>query len=190
MAVPALIPHTALLAALLSLAGIAVLYAAWRRPGRSVLLCAAGWGLLAVSAVPWAAAGGSDRGVALGLTVIMAGALLLIGVTGQWRGGKSRRERRTATAAAEPVSGAGWRHWVRLSLVAGPLAAATAFALSLPIMHITAWTEANRLMAAASAIVILWSAGAVWACATPHLPRVSTTLAGLAVAGSALLLVL
>jgi hypothetical protein len=60
--------------------------------------------------------------------------------------------------------------------------------LGLSLMHVTGWAEADRLMAAGATVVILWSASAVWACATPHLARAMATLAGLATAGGAVLL--
>jgi hypothetical protein len=176
-----------LLAGLLSLGGLAVLYLAWRRPGRSVPLRVLGWGLLAISVLPWAAAGGSGRGVALGLVVVSAAALILIGITGQWRGTAARRRR--DTAAAEPAGATGWRHWGLVVLAAGPRAAAAAFALGLPFMQVSTWAEADRLIASAFAIIILWSAAAVWVCATPRLMRATATLAGLAAAGTVVLLV-
>jgi len=179
----------ALLATVLGLGGLAVLYVAWRRPGRSALLRGIGWGLFLLSVWPWGLAGGADRGVALGMVVVSAGALALIAATGQWRGATPRRQR-AGTASTEPLTGAGWGHWLKVFLLAGPLAAVAAFVLALPLMHLSGWAEADRLVATAFAVVILWSAGAVWACATPRLMRVSATMAGLTAAGTALLLVL
>lgn len=186
---PSLDLFMAMFAGVLSLGGLAVLYLAWRRPGRSIPLLVLGWGLLVVSALPWAAAGGADRGPALAMVAVSAAALLLIGITGQWRGAAPRR-RREATPAAEPAGGTGWGHWSLVILVAGPLAAAAAFALGLPFMRVDSWAESDRLVASAFAIVILWSAAAVWVCATPRLMRATATLAGLTAAGAVVLLVL
>jgi hypothetical protein len=186
---PSLDLFMAIFAGVLSLGGLAVLYLAWRRRGRSTLLCVLGWGLLASSAVPWAVAGGGDRGPALAMVMVSLAALLLIGITGQWRGGAPHR-RREASPAAEPAGGGGWGHWSLVILIAGPLAAIAAFALGLPFMHVESWAESDRLIASAFAIVILWSAAAVWVCATPRLMRATATLAGLAAAGAVFLLVL
>lgn len=152
---------------LLTLIGVGLIWLAWRlgRDGRTrarlVARCG-GWGLLALSLWPWQVAAGTDRGVALAITVMMLAALLIVGVIG-WRhyranGGNSRRRRRTTREIETVPQSRGEllsRIWI--FFLAGPIAGMTTVALVLVVNSAGAdWAPANRLALDLLVVPVAW----------------------------------
>lgn len=102
-----------MLGALLSLAGILVVWRCWLRPRRYWPGLALGWGLACAAFPFWAARFGADRGAAMGLLAISAIGLAVTGLTG-------RREGPLTRAGADgALPRPDWR-WLIVTLLAGP----------------------------------------------------------------------
>lgn len=157
-------------AILLTVAGALALRLAWRwgrqqQPQRQLALRWAGWLLLAAALAPWMAIGGSDRGVALGLAVVMLAGLVLVLIEG-WRAGRvptrRRREREPRNdlprASSRGASLLLRRVWI--FCLAGPLALATALAVGLALWVALARagvSDANVLAIAMLSVPIVWA---------------------------------
>ncbi|MEE4302869.1 MAG: hypothetical protein V2J19_01845 [Wenzhouxiangella sp.] len=158
------------LAILLTVAGTLALRLAWRR-GRQqqarppVVLRWAGWMLLAAALVPWAATGGGDRGVALGVGVVMLGGLALVLLEGwrAWRAPARRRREREPRNDLPRAPSRGIALFLRRAWIfclSGPLALAAALAVGLALwvglaragMH-----DANVLAVAMLAVPVAWA---------------------------------
>ena len=161
---------TLALAVLLTLAGILALRLAWRR-GRlqqirqQLVLRWAGWLLLAAALVPWAATGGGDRGVALGVGVVMLAGLALVLLEGwrAWRAPARRRREREPRNDLPRAPSRGISLFLRRAWIfclSGPLALAAALAVGLALwvglaragMH-----DANVLAVAMLAVPVAWA---------------------------------
>lgn len=171
------------LAVLLMIAAVAALRLAWHwgrngRPRHRLALRWAGWTLLAISLWPWAAAGGSDRGVALALLVLMLAGLVLVLREGrkEWtRPRRARRERQARENGAAPASGPMLlmrRVWI--FFLAGPLALASSLALGLVLwLALERWgvASANVLAVGMLAVPLCWAALMIAASMDSHLGR-------------------
>ncbi|RFF29996.1 DUF3325 family protein [Wenzhouxiangella sediminis] len=157
-------------AILITLAGTLALRLAWRR-GRQqqvrqqLVLRWAGWLLLAAALVPWVATGGGDRGVALGIGVVMLAGLALALVEGwrAWRApARRRRERQTRSELPRaPSRGLALllrRAWI--FCLSGLLALAAALAVGLALWVCLAragMNDANVLAVAMLAVPVAWA---------------------------------
>lgn len=168
--------------AVLLLAGLALLVAAWRRRKQSRgLMIASGWGLMLLSAWPWVVFGGPDRGLAIAVTVLTLAAFAIV-----VRNGAAVR-RAAATADDEVVSGYsdigqidwGRRGWV--VLLAGPIAFASAVELSLVVFMSHGLAEADRVTLAGVLMPLAWGALTTWALSDPKLVRKSVGVIGIGV---------
>lgn len=149
----------ALLATLLTLAGVGGVRLAWAA-GRAGGVAAnrgwriAGWGLLLLSVYPWMLAGGNDRGIALGLIVLMLAALCLVAWAGlqAWQGGGRRKARNNGNGRRNDVDAgngkatraASFLVFVLAGPVAGIIAILLTIGLHLLLNHLGV-APANRL---------------------------------------------
>ncbi|MAN46662.1 MAG: hypothetical protein GYB49_10850 [Alphaproteobacteria bacterium] len=150
-------------ATLLGLAGLALLFKVWRKPGQPVLL-ASGWALLAVSLLLWFVAN-HDRGVAQVTSLLMllvAGAITLPGFLGT-NGLQSPVRERPAPALA-PVSALGRAQRVASGiwtfLIAGPIAGLIAFFTAGGLLRLIRPETGNPATAVVSAFIaalVLWA---------------------------------
>lgn len=161
---------TLALAVLLTLAGILALRLAWRR-GRQqqvrpqLVLRWAGWLLLAAALVPWTATGGGDRGVALGVGVVMLAGLALVLVEGwrAWRAPSRRRREREARNDLPRAPSRGIALFLRRAWIfclSGPLALAAALAVGLALwvgLAHAGMNDANVLAVAMLAVPVAWA---------------------------------
>lgn len=169
--------------------GVLVLYLAWRRSRRHRGLVLLGWGLIACAYLCWSRAAGADSGPAAGTVVLMLGALVLVLAFGQWRTKRSARTKQRSDAAisirednglAERQERVG-RIVLRV-LAAGPLALTAALSVAMMIVARAPGVEADRLVTAAFAALLLWAAGMIWSCAArrPAVPTVALTVLSVA----------
>lgn len=161
---------TLALAIALTIAGALALRLArhWgRQPGPQHQLAArwGGWLLLAASLLPWTAAGGSDRGVALAIGVLMLAGLALALFEG-WRAWRAPARRKRERAFRNDLPKARTRgaalllRRIWIFCLAGPLALAAALAIGLAL-----WlgfggagvSEANVLAIGMLSVPIAWA---------------------------------
>lgn len=161
---------TLALATLLTLAGVLALRLArhWgrrQRPQRQLVLRWTGWLLLVVSLLPWTVAGGSDRGVALAILVLMLAGLSLALFEGwrAWRApARKKRERTPRNDLPRPETRGKTlllrRIWI--FVLAGPLALAGALAIGMALwlgLAQAGVSEANVLAVAMISVPIIWA---------------------------------
>jgi hypothetical protein len=185
---------TLALAVLLTVAGALAVRLAWhwgrqQRPGRQLALRWSGWLLLALAVLPWTAAGGSDRGVALGIGVVMLAGLALVLIEGwrTWRAPARRRRERAPRNDLPRASTSGTALLLRrvwIFCLAGPLALAAALAVGLALwvgLARAGVSEANVLAIAMLAVPVAWAVFAVLATMEGGLGRrtASVTVPGL-----------
>lgn len=164
------------LAALLTVAGVLAVRLAWhcgrrQQPGRQSALRWTGWLLLALAVPPWAAAGGSDRGVAVAVGVVMLAGLAMALLEGwrAWRAPGRRRRAREPRNDLPRASSSGRALLLRrvwIFCLAGPfaLAAALAVGLALWLALVRAGVgEANVLAIAMLAVPVAWAVFAILA---------------------------
>lgn len=162
------------LGTVLALAGLALLYLAWRRSKRHLGLVVLGWMLIVFSYRYWVQAAGFDSGPALGTVVLMLAAIALVLAKGEWRlraaNPNKQRVRIDASALDEDHASNGrTRRVVLRILAAGPLALGTALAIAMLIVAASPWGAADRLVMAACVMLLLWTVGMVWSCAARRL---------------------
>lgn len=154
------------IATLLTLIGVGLIWQAWHlgRDGRvrdRLVTRFGGWGLLLLSIWPWQLAGGTDRGVALAITVMMLAALLVVGLIG-WQhhranGAPRRRRRQAREMEATPQSRGEVLSRLWIFCLAGPIAGATTLALVLAVNSLGAdIAPANRLALDLLVVPVLW----------------------------------
>ena len=80
---------SAFIGSALSGLGLFALYKAWRNKNSHALYIWGGWGFILSALIVWAIAGGKDRGVALGMIVIIFQALVFIGYQAAQEGPKA-----------------------------------------------------------------------------------------------------
>jgi hypothetical protein len=176
----ALLPASAL-----TLAGVVLLFLAWRRRERSVAMLAVAWALIAVSYRFWARAAGFDSGATIGTVLLMVAAIIFVLINGEWRSKSPQRAERDGPAKSalegqRPEPGRGRRALLRL-LAAGPLAFLAGLGLSMLIVAAAPWSEADRIVLGACLLLILWPVAMVWSCATHRPQRSALALAAIAV---------
>lgn len=175
-----------------SIAGALVLWQTWRfgrqnrRPAQRAGRLFA-WFLLGASAIPWTLFGGADRGVALGILVLMVAGLAIVGAIG-WRDARNPRRRRNGRERTDNGSQAprgrafARRAWI--FALAGPVSALAVMALTLALHGLAAaWDPANRLAAAFLFAPLAWMVLAVVATYDTALWKRSAGIGGVLVAG-------
>lgn len=192
---------TLALAIALTIAGVLALRLArhWGRqqqPRSQLLARWGGWLLLAASLLPWTVAGGSDRGVALAIGILMLAGLSMVLFEGwrAWRAPTSRKRERTPRDDLPKTETRGTALLLRriwIFCLAGPLALAASLAAGLVLWLGLAGagvSEANVLALAMLSVPIIWSILAVLATIEARLvPRtLLIALPGLACLGAAL----
>lgn len=184
-----------------TLAGVAVLRYAWHQRRRHRGWVGLGWALSLGACWPWAQAAGFDAGPSTALVVLMLAGLAGVFANADRRRRGNGRDAPLRRADADLGVGAGLsasasasasadggepvragRAFVMRLLIAGPLAAFAALTAALGVFAYAGGVQADRLMAMALTVLILWSLGMVWACAAAR-PR--TVAATLALAGTA-----
>lgn len=166
---PHLSPVLVLLGLALALAGVLVLRYTWGRKGaRSRMEVSVGWGLIAVSFVPWIMASTGDWGAALALAAFMTVGVGFITYAAlrQPAGRKARapREARYSTPEKNPINWKAGGRRVFTFLLAGPIAGVAALTLSLWLYGAMAHSEPTlRVFAILFAFPLIWAALSIFA---------------------------
>lgn len=161
----------------LTVAGVVALRSVWAVGSRSRLWLMGGWLALSLAGLGWATLAASDKAVALALLAPSPVAYLIV-AAGAERTRRRNGRRREGATEIEPASGTArpWRTAVRF-LLAGPLSAAAAAAISTAISICPWWNEANRIVAGGLLAPALWAAGMCWSLSDARLGRVAAGLA-------------
>lgn len=165
----------ALSGTLLLLAGIILLHRSWIGRLRTGPL--PGWALTAAGLLSWTLAGHPLITGPAGVVWMMLIALGWITLQGQWPSAAVRSSRPRAGGGSEATSnqtgamGGEWRAALRRMLVAGPLAAVSAFAVSLAVAVRLPGQQADQGVAGLFLVTTLWAAALVWSCAAVRLSR-------------------
>lgn len=165
----------ALSGTLLLLAGIILLHRSWL--GRLRTGPVPGWALIAAGLLTWTLAGHPLITGPAGVVWMMLIALGWITLQGQWPSAGARPSRPRAGVGGEAVSiqtgvmGGKWRSALHRTLVAGPLATISAFAVSLAVAVRLPGQQADQGVAGLFLVTTLWAAALVWSCAAPRLSR-------------------
>ena len=174
---------------LMCLAGLALLFLSWKRPGRPTALTA-GWALLAGGMV-LAFLANADRGVAQASVIAMAGATmffcvpLLRGIAPPVGNGRPRERGEESGKRGHPVLTGLSGVWT--FLVAGPVAGAIAIFASAVLFKLIRPEDGSPATAGVIAIiasVLIWAALSVLLLIEPRAGRRSA-YAGLALAATA-----
>jgi hypothetical protein len=174
------------------LLGAVVLFLAWRRPRRNVILLTLAWAVMAASYWFWSDGAGADIGATIGTVLIMLTALVFVLANGDWPTRSSARPTRepsvrSALEGQAPEPGR-TRRTVLRTIAAGPLAFLAGLALSLLVAGLARWPEADRIVIGACVLLVVWPIAMVWSCATSRPQRSAVTLGVIAVLGSLALL--
>ena len=173
-------------AMVLLIAGVLVLYRAWQQPHRHWPLISLGWGLLVLAHWPWCMAMGIDRGWTLGAMLPGLCALLLIIGRTPWRDwdDTDRRAAKIASSTNIPV------HWYRhlptlvlQILVIGVLSLTASLGIALAVFALLDTTVANRTIAAAIVVLLVWPALMVWGRTKASLLKPALWFIGLSLGG-------
>ena len=161
---------TLALAILLTVAGVLAVRLAWhwgrqQHDRRQLALRWAGWLLLLAALLPWAMAGGADRGVTLAIIAVMLIGLVLVLFEGwrAWQAPKRRRrerELRNDLPQADTRGAALLLRRVWIFCLSGPLALAASLAIGLALwlgLARAGVSEANVLAIAMLSVPIVWS---------------------------------
>jgi hypothetical protein len=175
-----------------SLAGVAVLYASWRRQGASTtskhVAVLAGWSLLGLSVVAWVRVGGGEFGTAFAAIAAAFAAWTMVGLFGRERRGSSVRSSQTRVAGGRP-GGAATRRTLARACVALPLAGTASLLLSVLAAAGLPWVTADRYVFAIAVAPVLWGVLAMWVGMTEALARAALSLAVVSGTAAALLFV-
>lgn len=158
------------LATLCSLAGLVLLYLAWRgtwraASTRSRLAVPGGWVLLAVAAALWVQASNLELGLSYALLVLPPGAWALAVYNREVRAGRQRSTREGQVSL--PGAGTLGRQSLRL-IAAVPLAGASSAFTAIALATLLPWPLASQLSTGILAMPVLWGAASVWVCADPR----------------------
>jgi hypothetical protein len=144
----------------------------------------AGWGIFVGALIASAVLIGPMLGLALALTLLPVGGLLVVAH------GATRREARAprrAQLAPEPLEGRSraWRGWLK-ALLAGPLGMLAAMGLAFCYASWAPGAIQTRLLIAALLVPALWGLAMTWTLADQRLVRATTVLGGTTIIGFAL----
>jgi hypothetical protein len=179
----------AVLALSTSVAGVATLYASWRRPkGLTRLALPAGWLLLAASVPLWIRVGGAEFGTVFAMIAAAFGAWGAVAALGREPRRPAERRPQPRVACSRPGRDATWKTLARVG-VAVPLAGAAGLLLSVLAVAGLPWVPADRYVGAIFMAPIVWGVLATWASLTAALARVALALAAVSAVSAALLFV-
>jgi hypothetical protein len=169
-----------------SLAGVAVLYASWRRTrGGKWVTIPAGWMLLGLSMAAWIRFGGGEFGTAYEMMAVSFVAWGFVALSRETRRSGDRR-RQLRTPAVAPGRSAALRTLARVVVVV-PLAGTASALAGVAVAAILPWGTTDRYVFALIAVPILWGGLSIWTGLTEKLSRAALVLAGVSVACSVLL---
>lgn len=157
------------LAVIAALAGLALLFGAWRRriaPRR--LAVSGGWALLVLSGAFWVAGTGAEFGISLVLLATSAVAWLFVAANRQQRERRDRGEPSPPKPVAERRSLA--RHLILFLLVV-PLAAVASTLVSVALSMALPVPTVDAMVAVLVLVPILWGCAAYWTLADSRLVR-------------------
>lgn len=155
-------------------AGVGLLYAAWRRQGRSRRwLAAGGWSLLAASVVPWARESGIEYASVYACLCAAVFAWLWIGWQRATRSPvPDRRPRRPMAMPEAGDIGALAARTGAVLIVAFLASAGIALLLGTQLPAVAA----NRLFIGLATLLVAWPVIGVWLASTERLARTTTLL--------------
>ena len=172
-------PGASLLGVLTLAAGIGLLFLAWRQSKRHWPSVGAGWLCITLAYWPWMAAAGFDRGAALASLIPGLLALLLIGLRTPWGEWNPGRERPVAANRGLGFSWP-WLGQVALQvLVTGALSLLASLGAALLLFAALDTSIANKTVAAALLVMLLWPALMVWSRASSSLLKPALCFIGL-----------
>ncbi len=153
---------SAFIGSALSGLGLFALYKAWRDKNTHALYIWGGWGLILSALIAWAIAGGKDRGVALGMIIIIFQALIFIGYQAaqdkaQNKPSKTPKRRhieREKTSPFAVIKALTTGLWV--SLGCGTLSFLTAMGLH-EVFWLSGFHASNALVMALFLFPIIWA---------------------------------
>lgn len=172
------------------IAGVALLYRAWRQPSRSWPLVSLGWIALLLVHWPLGLALGVDRGWAMAAILPGFVALLWIAMTTPWRNWQpaNRQPLRSAKVSEPSLSTA--RVDVRQTgkllmqlLVVGVLSFTAALGVALAVFAALDTSIVNRTVYAALVVMLLWPAFMVWSNAKNSLLKPALWFMGISAGG-------
>ncbi len=179
-------PWPVLLALVLLIAGVWVLYRAWRQPHRHWPLISLGWGLLVLAHWPWFMAMGIDRGWALAAMLPGLGALLLIIGLTPWRDWNHSERRMAKTASPAGIS-TSWYKQLSIVLlqilVIGVLSLSAALGIALATYALLDASVVNRTVTAAIVALLAWPILMVWGRTKASLVKPALWFIGLSLGG-------
>ena len=161
--------------------GVYLLWAATRKQSGTVFRLVAGWLLLIGSLFVWAPTSGADKGVALGIIVIVLVALaVLVGIALQ----APQRESRIApqrTPAAQTLTWLSYsrRFWV--GFLIGPVACASAIAICTAVflgLQEIGFEHTLNLTLVSFALPVVWGLLSIWGGADPKFWRKNLIILG------------
>ena len=186
---------------ILDLLSLALLYVGWRQSQRTWALLAIGWGLWLVSFWPWMQAMGGDRGFFIPPLLLGTCALLLLILIAPWRlainstGAEVARAkpavgRKPSAPSSTSPSTYLWRRLLqRLGrfllqlLVSGCLSFCAALAIAFVLFSQMESSSANRLVASALLVLLLWPLLILWCRASRQLRQPAAWLTGISLLG-------
>ncbi|MEM6947993.1 MAG: hypothetical protein AAF486_07865 [Pseudomonadota bacterium] len=172
--------------------GLACLYVAAKDRGGSRARVAAGWGLLALATLCWAASSSAERGIALGLIwamlLVLAG-LAVTALSTPRKAAARRSPRRAIQGAGDKTSAGALASRAISALLLGPIAGLSALAVSTAAFALADRAGAEHtinLVAAMFLFPLAWAAIAALVAMEPRLWRRAawTFAAGLAPLGA------
>lgn len=180
-----------LLATTLVIAGVVVLYRAWRQPKRNPLLLILGWGLLFISFWPWMLAIGADRGWAIATLLPGITGIFIIALCTPWRDWNNGESKKFTAGKFFPPANSLRDLWNRdnlqrfiiLFLVVGVLSFCAATATALVLFAVLEGSIVNRTIFSVLLILILWPTLMVWSRAATGLIRPASYLTGISIIG-------
>lgn len=151
-----------LLAALMTLAGAGLLYAAWLgRMWNGAVAVAGGWLILLMALAPWVQALGVEFGVVVGLLAPSLAAWVWVTWQGRQRGEPARSDQRPWQTGRWPGAGAAGRQVVRFMVVV-PAAGLAATWITITMGSLLPWSEMSRLAAIVILMPVVWGLLAAW----------------------------
>jgi hypothetical protein len=176
------------LALAITIAGVALLYASWRRLARDQrFVVPAAWLLLGFGASLWIRISGAEFGLAYSFIAMAFAAWSFVAVGRETRRSTGRRAQPRFPGAR--ANRAEIRRIVARAFVAVPLAGAASVLVSVVCVAGLPWGTANRYVFAILVAPIIWAVAAAWVGMTANLSRAALVLAGVSMASSALLFV-
>lgn len=173
------------LALVASIAGVSTLFVSWQTPHRwKALGGAAGWLLIAASAVPWVRHAGVEFGVAYLAIAVALAAWTWIVITRDTP--RAARPDPPRAEGPRPTRAAARQTLLRL-LVAIPLAGTASLLAAVAFIVPLRWGAADRYVLAILIAPIVWAGLAIWAGVMTRLLRAAAVLAIIAATASAIL---